>query len=143
VPVAVLGHVFPIQGPYSFGGPDARFGAKRDGHTHQGQDLVAAAGLPVVTPRGGTVKAIGYQAGGAGHYVVVDSDRDYVFMHLEAGSIPGEEGDAVGTGQRIGRVGSTGRSSGAHLHFEIWDGKGWYTGGKPVDPLPFLQAWAR
>jgi murein DD-endopeptidase MepM/ murein hydrolase activator NlpD len=142
LPVVMPGHVFPIQGPYSLGGADARFGAKRDGHTHQGQDLVAAAGLPVVTPRFGTVKAVEYQAGGGGHYVVVDSDRDYVFMHLEAGSIPVREGDAVATGQRIGRVGSTGRSSGAHLHFEIWEGNGWYGGGQPVDPLPFLLAWA-
>ena len=142
VPVAVLGHVFPVQGVYSFGGADAHFGAKRDGHTHQGQDIIAAAGVPVVSPRFGTVKTVAYQAGGAGHYVVVDSDHDYVFMHLQAGSIPVKEGDAIPTGGRVGLVGSTGRSSGAHLHFEIWDGKGWYTGGKPVDPLPFLQSWA-
>ena len=38
-------------------------------------------------------------------------------------------------------MGNTGRSFGAHLHFEIWTGGGWYTGGKAVDPLPFLQAW--
>jgi murein DD-endopeptidase MepM/ murein hydrolase activator NlpD len=142
LPVAVLSHVFPVQGPFSLGGPDSRFGAKRDGHTHQGQDIAAAARTPVVTPHAGIVKAVGYQARAAGHYVVVDSDRDYVFMHLEAGSIPVAEGAPVATGARVGRVGSTGRSSGAHLHFEIWDGKGWYSGGNPVDPLPFLRAWA-
>ncbi len=142
VPVTVPEYAFPVQGPFTYGGKDARFGAKRDGHTHQGQDLIAAAGTPVVTPRGGTVKAVDHQAGGAGHYIVVDSDRDYVFMHLEAGSITLREGDAIATGGRVGTVGSTGRSSGPHLHFEIWTGKGWYTGGEPVDPLPFLQSWA-
>jgi murein DD-endopeptidase MepM/ murein hydrolase activator NlpD len=50
-------------------------------------------------------------------------------------------GDPVRTGQLVGEVGNTGRSFGAHLHFEIWVG-GWFSGGAPVDPLPFLQAWA-
>ena len=83
-------------------------------------------------------------AGGAGHYVVVDGateSRDYVFMHLRSGSIPVSTGDPVRTGQLVGEVGNTGRSFGAHLHFEIWVG-GWFSGGAPVDPLPFLQAWA-
>jgi murein DD-endopeptidase MepM/ murein hydrolase activator NlpD len=76
--------------------------------------------------------------------VVVDGDAedyDYVFMHLGSGSIPVAEGEHVRTGQRIGDVGSTGRSTGPHLHFEIWAG-GWFAGGDPVDPLPLLQAWA-
>ena len=47
------------------------------------------------------------------------------------------------TGQRIAEVGTTGSSSGPHLHFEIWTGGGWYTGGHPIDPLPLLQAWPR
>ena len=137
-------HRFPLAGAFTYGGADARFGAGRRGHTHQGQDLTAAEGTPVVTPRGGVVKAVQYQAGGAGHYVVVDGageQRDYVFMHLRTGSIPVREGQAVRTGQRIGEVGNTGRSSGAHLHFEVWTGAGWYTGGSPVDPLPLLRAW--
>jgi murein DD-endopeptidase MepM/ murein hydrolase activator NlpD len=139
-------HRFPIAGPFSYSGPDGRFGAPRRGHSHQGQDLPAPEGTPVVAPRGGTVEAVQYQAGGAGHYVVLDGDaedRDYVFMHLRTGSIVVKVGQHVRTGQRLGDVGSTGESSGPHLHFEIWVGGGWYTGGHPVDPLPYLRTWDR
>jgi murein DD-endopeptidase MepM/ murein hydrolase activator NlpD len=76
--------------------------------------------------------------------VVLDGggeDRDYAFMHLRAGSVVVEEGDRVRTGQHIADVGDTGRSSGPHLHFEVWPG-GWHeAGGEPVDPLPLLRAW--
>ncbi len=144
--ISVLHHAFPIAGPFSWGGKDSRFGARRKGHTHQGQDLAAAQGTPLVAPRGGTIEAVEYQAGGAGHYVVLDAtgeDRDYVFMHLRTGSIPVRRGQTVRTGQKIGEVGSTGGSSGPHLHFEVWVGGGWYTGGHPIDPLPLLRAWPR
>jgi murein DD-endopeptidase MepM/ murein hydrolase activator NlpD len=127
------------------GGEDARFGAGRPGHAHQGQDIVAAAGTPVVSPRAGFVSWRAYQAAGAGHYVVVraDDSRDYVFMHLLDGSLAVEKGQAVDAGQQLGAVGNTGRSQGPHLHFEIWP-DGWYAGGgsQPVDPLPDLLAWA-
>ncbi len=137
-------HAFPIAGAFDWGSDGSRFGAKRHGHIHQGQDLAAAEGTPVVAPRGGLVESVQYQAEGAGHYIVLDSDDedyDYVFMHLKTGSITVEEGDRVRTGQAIGEVGNTGSSTGPHLHFEIWVG-GWYTGGEPIDPLPLLQSWA-
>ena len=137
-------HVFPIQGPFSFGGKNSRFGAGRRGHVHQGQDMSAAEGTPVIAPWTSTVEAVKYQAGGAGYYVVLDGDgedRDYVFMHLRKGSILVERGDAVAKGQQIAQVGNTGSSSGPHLHFEIWVDGGWYTGGYPIDPLRFLKAW--
>jgi murein DD-endopeptidase MepM/ murein hydrolase activator NlpD len=135
-------HRFPIAGAFDWGGPDARFGAKRPGHRHQGQDLPAASGTPVVAPYRGVVVAVQYQAKGAGRYVVIDGeDYDYVFMHLRTGSIGVREGERVRTGQAIGEVGSTGESSGPHLHFELWVGA-WYDGGRPIDPLPLLQQWA-
>jgi murein DD-endopeptidase MepM/ murein hydrolase activator NlpD len=137
-------HIFPVAGAFSWGEEGSRFGAPRKGHRHQGQDLAAAEGTPVVAPRGGVVETVQYQARGAGHYVVVDGeseDYDYVFMHLRSGSIPVTAGQRVRTGQLIGEVGSTGASSGPHLHFEIWVG-GWYAGGEPIDPLPLLQSWA-
>ena len=145
LPPVTKGHRFPLVGPFGFGGEDARFGARRRGHAHQGQDLTAAAGAPVVAPRTGLVEAVRYQAAGAGHYVVLDGegeDRDYVFMHLRSGSILVAAGQRVPIGAPLGQVGNTGVSSGPHLHFEIWAGGGWYTGGHPIDPLPLLRMWA-
>jgi hypothetical protein len=138
-------HRFPLVGSYDFGGPDARFGAPRTGHTHQGQDVIAAEGTPIVAPRGGTVTTVQYQAGGAGYYVVMHGQGeryDYVFMHLRAGSTRVRVGQHLRTGQRIGDVGATGDAQGPHLHFELWLGP-WFAGGHAIDPLPFLQRWAR
>jgi murein DD-endopeptidase MepM/ murein hydrolase activator NlpD len=137
--------VFPLRGTWSFGGADARFGASRSGHSHQGQDLVAAEGTPVVSPQAGYVFWRAYQANGAGHYLVVRADdgRDYVFMHLRDGSLLVAKDLRVTAGQPLAQVGNTGRSDGAHLHFEIWP-DGWYasSASKPIDPLPDLLAWA-
>ena len=144
-PVIAASGVFPVQGAYSFGSEGARFGAERPGHAHQGQDIVAAAGTPVVSPQPGLVTWRAFQAAGAGHYVVVRADdgRDLVFMHFQDGSVAVTKNQRVSAGQPLGRVGSTGRSDGPHLHFEIWP-DGWYAGNgsKPIDPLADLLAWA-
>jgi murein DD-endopeptidase MepM/ murein hydrolase activator NlpD len=133
-------HRFPLVGAFTYGDG---FGVDRPGHMHQGVDLLAAQGTPIVAPRGGTVTQVAYQSGGAGYYVVVSGsgeDYDYVFMHLVKGSTRVRTGQVVRTGQRLGDVGSTGASSGAHLHFEVWQGT-WQAGGHPVDPLPLLKRW--
>jgi len=136
--------VFPVQGRYSLGGTDARFGFVRPTHVHRGQDIVAAEGTPVVAPRPGVVFFRDYQASGAGHYVVVrgDDGRDYVFMHSREGSVLVAKGDRVAAGQRIAEVGHSGHATGPHLHFEIWP-DGWFSSpaSAPVDPLPDLLAW--
>jgi murein DD-endopeptidase MepM/ murein hydrolase activator NlpD len=142
--VQVRGHVFPLRGEFSYGTAANHFGAGRNGHTHQGQDLLAAEGLPVVAPRAGTVEYVEYQKGGAGWYVVLDGDGeeyDYAFMHLQEGSIPVVKGEHVDQGQRLGSVGHTGDAVGDHLHFEIWQGQWWGQNSQPIDPLPFLQQW--
>jgi murein DD-endopeptidase MepM/ murein hydrolase activator NlpD len=144
-PVVASSGVFPVQGPYSLGGPDSRFGAGREGHSHQGQDIAAAAGTPLVAPRTGFISWRAYQADGAGHYVVLHGDdgRDYVFMHMQGGSVLVQKGQGVAAGQRLGSVGQSGHVDGPHLHFEIWP-DGWYSSKKsqPIDPLPDLLAWA-
>ncbi len=134
--------VFPVQGAYTFGGPDARFGAGRKGHVHQGQDVTAALGTPVVSPTAGTVIAVDFQKAAAGSYVVVHSvdGRDFFFCHFMKGSAAVAVGQPVAAGQQLGAVGMTGDATGPHLHFEIWQG-GWAT-GYPVDPLAQLKLWA-
>ena len=140
--VAPPSGVFPVQGPYTFGDP---FGVDRPGHVHQGQDIAAASGTPIVAPLAGTVLTTAYQASGAGYYVVLHGAdaRDYVFMHLLQGSTAVAKGQAVTAGQRLGLVGATGDATGPHLHFEIWPG-GWYASktSQPIDPLPQLKLWA-
>jgi murein DD-endopeptidase MepM/ murein hydrolase activator NlpD len=52
------------------------------------------------------------------------------------------EGQSVAAGQRVASVGTTGHSTGPHLHFEEWIGP-WYAGGHAIDPLPDLRSWDR
>lgn len=135
-------HIFPIRGRHDYGGGGARIGAGRDGRTHQGQDVLARCGTRLVAARGGVVKFKEYQAA-AGNYLVIDGDNtdvDYAYMHLVDPS-PFDVGDRVYTGQQIGEVGDSGNAQGCNLHFEMWSAPGWYDGGNPFDPLPFLQAW--
>jgi murein DD-endopeptidase MepM/ murein hydrolase activator NlpD len=135
-------YAFPILGAHDFGGAGGRFGAGRFGHTHEGQDVMAACGTPLVAARGGQVQYSGYQ-GAAGNYVVIDgkgSSYDTAYMHLLEPS-PLQEGMSVRTGEPIGVVGQTGDATACHLHFEIWTAPGWYEGGSPIDPLPYLMKW--
>jgi len=141
---ALYGYAFPVLGPHDFGSTEAGFGAARSGHTHQGQDVMAACGLPLVAARGGTVQYNEYEAG-AGNYIVIDgkgTPNDFMYAHLAEPS-PLQPGETVRTGQPIGIVGDTGNSSACHLHFEIWEAPGWYEGGSPFDPLPELLKWDR
>jgi len=146
-PAAVLptAGVFPVGGAYSLGGEDALFGAGREGHIHQGHDITAASGTPLVAPVAATVTWVAFQAGGAGRYVVMRSadGRDYVFMHLKRGSVTVAEGAVLAAGEPFAQVGRSGTTSGPHLHFEIWP-DGWYSSdeSRPIDPLAQLQAWA-
>ena len=139
-----FGYAFPVLGPHDFGDAAARFGAARSGHTHEGQDTMAACGTPLVAAHAGTVKFSGFQ-GRAGNYLVIGNDdvaTDYGYMHLRDKALVAE-GDHVATGQLVGYVGDTGDADGCHLHFEIWTAPGWYAGGHPIDPLPSLKSWDR
>ncbi len=138
----LVDHKFPVRGKHNYGEGMAAFGAGRNGHTHQGHDVFAACGTPLVAARGGVVK-LNQNEANAGNYLVIDgagTDIDYAYMHMVARS-PLKKGATVLTGQVIGQVGDTGDAVGCHLHFEMWGAPGWYTGGAPMDPLPFLKAW--
>ena len=136
----LYGFVFPVRGPHSYGDG---IGA---GRGHQGADVLADCGRPLVAARGGRVYWNEYQAGGAGHYIVINlagtGNQSHVYMHLTAPS-PHRKGTFVNTGERIGTVGTTGRSTGCHLHFEHWSAPGWYQGGTFQDPMARLKKWDR
>jgi murein DD-endopeptidase MepM/ murein hydrolase activator NlpD len=134
-------HRFPIPAGHSYGD---RFGVPRSGgRVHEGQDMWASCGAPLVAARGGTVQEKGYSGALYGHYVTIDgaaTERDYFYAHLASSAAVGE-GDRVRTGQRIGSVGKTGNARGevCQLHFELWPA-GWRN-GRPVDPLQDLRRW--
>lgn len=136
--------VFPVRGKHDYGQDGARFGAGRGGRAHEGQDVMARCGTPVVAARGGVVRQSTYH-GAAGNYVVIDdplTGESHAYMHFRDPALV-RRGDRVATGQQIGVVGSTGSSTACHLHFELWTAPGWYRGGRPVDPLPTLKRWGR
>ena len=131
--------IFPVAGPHTFG---QGVGAPRAGHTHQGQDIMAACGTPLVAVSRAKVKWVSFQKL-AGNYVVIRNKKlhqDYMYAHLAARASV-TKGTVVQPGQQIGIVGDTGDATACHLHFELWVGK-WYRGGHPVNPLPYLQTYA-
>ena len=133
------GGVFPIKGHHTYGDG---IGA---GRGHQGQDLLAKCGKPVVAAEPGKVRFVDYQASGAGNYIVIKSKQtgfDYVYMHL-AKKASARRGDTISAGEQLGVVGTTGSSTACHLHFEMWTKPGWYRGGDVENPKPYLKAWDR
>lgn len=137
----VDGAMFPIRGTWDWGSPATTFRAR--GGAHQGVDMFAACGTPLVAASSGTVKIRKFEAR-AGNYVVLTgtpSGEDQVYMHLQ-GPSPLAVGDAVQAGSPIGTTGDTGDAEGCHLHFELWTAPGWYEGGAPRDPTADLKAWA-
>jgi murein DD-endopeptidase MepM/ murein hydrolase activator NlpD len=140
--LAALGAVFPVAGPHNFGGPENRFGAPRNGYSHQGQDVLTSEGTPVLAPLAGAIITASYQAGGAGYYAAehTGSGFDFFFAHCMAGSLAVSTGQGVSAGQLLCHAGQTGDATAPHLHFEMWVG-GWRSeSGYPIDPLPYLLA---
>ena len=130
--------VFPIAGPHEFGTSVANeFGG---GRGHEGFDVFAECGTPLVAAHGGVVQHVATE-GRAGNYIVIQlvDGTSEAYMHMAEPSAL-KAGDPVSAGTPIGLVGDTGRATGCHLHFELWTAPGWYEGGEPVDPLPWLRA---
>jgi murein DD-endopeptidase MepM/ murein hydrolase activator NlpD len=129
--------VFPVPGPIDYGSAAAHFGGARD---HKGQDVFADCGTPVHAVRAGRVREAKYE-GAAGNYAVITTDegRSHVYMHLRAPARV-RIGERVLAGQRLGSVGESGDAWDCHLHLEVWTAPGWFAGGHPVDPLPYLRS---
>lgn len=115
----------------------AGFGA---GRNHHGVDWNPGVNTPVRAIADGVVSEVGNPSGSLGVYVVIDHVIDgqsysSAYGHMALGSLHLQPGDSVQVGEVIGRVGSTGMSTGPHLHFEIRQG------GEAIDPLPWLARY--
>ena len=108
-----------------------RFGP-RGKRPHQGVDFPAPGGTPVTAAGVGTVRDAGYNAFGYGNLVVVSHRLGFETWYAHLSSISVVRGQPVSGGVVIGRVGSTGHSTGPHLHWEV------RLNGTPIDPLPRL-----
>jgi peptidoglycan hydrolase-like protein with peptidoglycan-binding domain len=123
----------PVSGPIGDG-----FGAPRGGgRTHDGLDFPVPFGTRVGAAGRGTTIFAGYNYGGYGNLVVIQHRLGYTSWYAHLSSITTWVGEQVVAGTRIGYVGSTGHSTGPHLHFEVrrYD--------TPIDPVPLLLPAAR
>lgn len=103
------------------------------GGRHTGLDIAGSTGEPVLAAEAGTVLDAGWaEARGFGNYVVIDHGLGFRTLYGHLSVIRVKPGQEVGRGERVGDVGSTGFSTGPHLHFEV------QLDGQPVDPLAYL-----
>jgi hypothetical protein len=113
------------------GAPSDRFGPRGDS-MHTGIDYPARHGTGVVAAGAGCVSSAGYDGGGYGNLVVIEHDAGMTSWYAHLDRISVEPGQCVSVGTPVGTVGSTGNSSGPHLHFEL------RLRGAAVDPLTGL-----
>ncbi len=130
----VLGPV-PADWPYgsgSFTWPVYGWLSQSYRYDHRAIDVAANLGTAVTAADRGVVVRAGWNDQGYGRFVVIDHQIDYVTLYAHLDRILVSEGEIVGQGQVIGTVGSTGNSTGPHLHFEIRDF------GRLTNPLELL-----
>lgn len=125
----------PADWPYGsgrFGWPLAGWLTQGYRDNHRAIDVAAPAGTVVTAADRGVVIRAGWNNLGYGNFVIIDHNIDYITLYAHMSQVLVEEGDVLAAGQPIGRVGSTGNSTGPHLHFEIRDF------GRRIDPLQYL-----
>ena len=128
----------PTQAPVSNRPPGSAFGWRLDPITgqsalHTGLDFQADVGTPILAAAGGVVVAQEYHPQ-YGNMVEIDHGNQLVTRYAHASKVVVKQGDLVRRGQKIAEVGSTGRSTGPHLHFEV------LVQGVFQDPQKFLSA---
>lgn len=124
-----------VVGEGSFMWPTSGVISQRYSWYHQAVDIANHSNPVIMASQGGTVITAGWNGGGYGNYVVVDHGNGYrtLYAHMLNNSVVVKAGDRVKQGQKLGIMGSTGRSTGTHLHFEIIGEKG------KADPLKMLK----
>ncbi|WP_231880330.1 M23 family metallopeptidase [Microbacterium sp. H83] len=132
--------VSPGSGEVRYPLPQGSYTVSRTvGGAHQGADMLAPALTPIYAAAGGVVRASAESIGGYGVAVMIDSvvggqRVQTTYGHMTSGTRQVQAGETVAAGQLIGLVGSTGRSTANHLHFEV------RVGGGLVEPLAWLAA---
>ena len=124
--------------PIVRGSITSRYGSRADPFTgdpsfHNGIDIGASAGTAVHAARDGTVAEVGTNAT-LGNYVVLNHPGGWQTVYGHLSSVDVSTGAPIATGALVGEVGSTGKSTGPHLHFEV------RRKGSAVDPFPLLAA---
>jgi murein DD-endopeptidase MepM/ murein hydrolase activator NlpD len=122
----------PVPGPITSG-----YGYRTDPVTgatafHSGLDIGASCGTPIKAAGTGTIVSAGFNSGGYGNMTLINHGNGLSTLYGHQSSIIVSAGQSVTQGQVIGYVGSTGKSTGCHLHFEV------RVGGNPVDPSGYL-----
>jgi murein DD-endopeptidase MepM/ murein hydrolase activator NlpD len=132
-------HVFPVVGGASYSND---WGSPRPGgRSHQGIDLFARAGTPIVAVNDGTLSKVGWNRVGGWRFWLRDEwGNEFYHAHLSAFAPAAVEGATVKKGTVIGFVGNTGdaKATPPHVHFEIHP-----AGGRPVPPFTYMNAWPR
>lgn len=128
----------PTQPPVISATVGSAFGWRLDpltGRTalHTGLDFPAMTGTPIVAAAGGVVVTQAFHPE-YGNMIEIDHGNDLISRYAHASKVLVNKGDLIKRGQKIAEVGTTGRSTGAHLHFEVW------VLGIPQDPQKFLTA---
>ncbi len=124
--VSARGLIYPVRGTLTSG-----FGP-RWGRMHRGIDLAAPTGTPIYAAQSGTVLSAGWNSGGYGNAVIVDHGGGFATLYAHQSRIVASSGQSVDRGELIGYVGSTGNSTGPHLHFET------RVNGVAYNPLSYL-----
>lgn len=124
--------VSPVPGGFNSSG----FGNRMDPFTgansfHEGVDLLAPRGTPVIAPADGVVRFASTRSG-YGLTVAIDHGNGITTWFAHLGSVKVSNGQSVKRGQAIGTVGTSGRATAPHAHYEVRDG------GKAVDPVPYM-----
>jgi len=124
------GMTCPLLSGYAFA--DTWGAARSGGRSHEGVDMIAASGLPIVAVESGSVRFKTNRLGGNSAWVTGSSGTTYYYAHMSSW----EGGNrSVGRGEVIGYVGQTGNAGIPHLHFEVHPG-----GGSAVNPYPYVRA---
>jgi murein DD-endopeptidase MepM/ murein hydrolase activator NlpD len=133
------GAVFPVVGTYTYTDTFGAYRADMPNHMHEGDDIFASYGTPVVAVLDGTITGLSTTGIGGNNIHLTDARGDYFYYARLSRFATGLAlGDHVVAGQTIGYVGDTGDARGTppHLHFEIHP-----DGGAAIDPTPYLDAW--